>query len=144
MAELRDRFAELDALGFRLVALSVDEPRRSLALADQLDLPFTLLADPSREIVTRWGLLNPREKGGIAFPATFVIDRDRVVRFRSLDRTAKRVVLDDLFAFLRAGIDSNAATPRRSGVVPRLRDFLRVTGNVLRHGLRSPKTCEGC
>jgi peroxiredoxin len=140
LAEFRDRLAELSSLGLGLAALSVDEPQRSRALAAQLQLPFPLLCDAEREVVRAYGLFNEKEKGGIAYPATFVLDRDRIVRFRSLDRTASRVNLDELFAFLRAGIDSvPPESPTRSKIVPRLRDFIRVTGNVIRHGLRSPK-----
>ncbi len=127
-------------LGFGLAALSVDEPQRSRALVAQLQLPFPLLCDSEREVVRAYGLFNEKEKGGIAYPATFVLDRDRIVRFRSLDRTASRVNLDELFSFLRRGIDSAPpTTPTRSKIVPRLREFIRVTGNAIRYGVRSPK-----
>jgi hypothetical protein len=90
--------------------------------------------------VQAYGLFNANEKSGIAYPATFVLDRDRTVRFRSLDRTAKRVDLEGLFTFLRSGIASSPpAVPARSGIVPSVRDWLRVAGNLLRYGLRSPK-----
>jgi hypothetical protein len=140
LAEHRDRFAELTALGLGLVAVSVDEVQRSRALVDQLQLPFPLLCDPAREVVQAYGLFNAKEKGGIAYPATFVLDRDRTVRFRSLDRTVKRVDLEGLFTFLRRGISSSPpAVPAQSGVVPSARDWLRTAGNALRYGIRSPK-----
>ncbi len=140
MAEYRDRFAELSSLGLGLAALSVDEPERSRALAEQLQLRFPLLCDPGREVVRAYGLLNEKEKGGIAYPATFVLDRERTVRFRSLDRTASRVNLEALFTFLRSGITSAPpATPARSRVRPTPRDWMRILGNAIRYGLRSPK-----
>jgi peroxiredoxin len=140
LAEFRDRFAELTSLGFGLAALSVDEPQRSRALVAQLELPFPLLCDTEREVVRAYGLFNEKEKGGIAYPATLVLDRDRIVRFRSLDRTASRVTLDELFSFLKGGIDSAPpASPARSKIVPRPRDFLRVLRNALRFGIRSRK-----
>jgi peroxiredoxin len=140
LAEYGRRFSELAELGFGLAAVSVDTPDRSRALAEQLDLPFPLLCDPSRDTVRAFGLLNAAEKGGIAFPATFVLDRDRVVRFRSLDRTAQRVDLDALFTFLRGGIASNApAEPVRKRITPGLREFGRAFGNAFRRGLKSPK-----
>ncbi len=140
MAEYRDRHAELTALGFGIAALSVDPPERSRALAAQLALPFPLLCDQAREVVRAWGLYNREEKGGIAYPATFVLDRERVVRFRSLDRTASRVELGGLFAFLRGGVGSEApATPACARIVPGLRDIARVTVNAFRHGIVSPK-----
>ena len=140
MAELEARADELASLGLGIAALSVDTAPRSRALAEQLRLSFPLLCDPGREVVAAWGLFNRREKGGIAYPATFVLDRDRTVRFRSLDRTASRVELGGLFAFLRSGLQGAApATPARRRITPSLRDFLRVTANALRHGIRSPR-----
>lgn len=141
MAEHRDRFSELTSLGLGLAALSVDTPERSRALVEQLHLPYPLLCDPGREVVQAYGVFNREENGGIAYPTTFVLDRDRTVRFRSLDRLKSRVDLDGLFAFLRSGLDSAApATPARSGSsLPHLRDVLRVAANALRYGIRSPK-----
>jgi peroxiredoxin len=140
LAEYADRSAELASLGLGLAALSVDTAPRSHALAEQLRLPFPLLCDPGREVVAAWGLFNREEKGGIAYPATFVLDRDRTVRFRSLDRTAARVDLGALFAFLHGGLQgAPPATPAQRKITPGLGDFAHVIANALRHGIRSPK-----
>jgi peroxiredoxin len=138
LAEHARRFPELTALGLGLAALSVDPPAASLALVKQLALPFPLLCDTRREVVRSYGLYNAAEKGGIAYPATLVLDRDRTVRFRSLDRTAKRVDLDALYAFLGAGICSAAPEcPLCTRIVPSVRDWSRAIGNALRHGIES-------
>jgi peroxiredoxin len=137
LAEYARRYDELAGLGFGLVAISVDVTERSRALSDQLALPFRLLCDPGRDVVRAYGVFNEKEKGGIAYPSTFAIDRERVVRFRSLDRTASRVDLDVLFEFLRGG---NAPDqPQRAKISPGLRGFGRAVKNVLRFGLKSPK-----
>ena len=140
MAEHARRYDELTGLGFGLVAISVDVIERSHALAEQLQLRFPLLCDPGRDVVRAFGVFNEKEKGGIAYPSTFVLDRERIVRFRSLDKMASRVDLDALFEFLRAGSDAKApAEPRRSRVAPGLRGFGRAIGNMLRYGIKSPK-----
>lgn len=120
--------------------MSVDEPVRSRALRAQLELPFELLSDASREVVQAYGLLNREEKGGIAYPATFVLDRDRTVRFRSLDRTAARVDPAALFAFLAGGLGAvSTEVPARKSIIPRLGDVGRMIANLLRYGARSPE-----
>jgi peroxiredoxin len=141
LAGYRDRFVELTSLGLGLVAVSVDAPERSRALTAQLQLPFLLLSDTRREVVQAYGLLNRSEKGGIAYPATFVLGRDRVVRFRSLDRLATRVDLSGLLAFLRGGLGQPPPSlPARSRIIPGVRDWLRVLFNALRHGVRTPRS----
>jgi peroxiredoxin len=141
LAEYRDHAAELRQLGVDIAAVSVDPPERSAALRAELALPFTLLGDTRREVVERWGVFNRAEKGGIAYPAVFVIDRDRTVRYRSLDRMRSRVSVDGIVAFLRAGMDSAApAVPVRSRVRPGIGGFYRALVNVLRMGIRSPRS----
>lgn len=137
MAEFQARNDELVGLGFGLLALSVDEPRRSAAFAEQNGLRFPLLCDTRHEVVQRWGLYNASEKGGLAFPATYVLDRERRVRFRSLDRTATRVELGSLFEHLR---DASApVVVRRGRRFPRVLDWLRSWINQIRFGVRSPR-----
>jgi peroxiredoxin len=140
LAEYRDHFAELTALGLGLFAVSVDETGRSRALKEQLKLPFELLSDADREVVQAYGLFNREEKGGIAYPAMFVLDRDRTVRFRSLARTAARVDPSALFMFLRRGLGS--APPEavaQKPIIPHLGDVGRMIANSLRYGIRSPR-----
>jgi hypothetical protein len=140
LAGYRDRFAELTSLGLGLAAVSVDPSERSRALTAQLQLPFLLLSDSGRSVAQAYGVLNRGEKGGIAYPSTFVLSRDRVVRFRSLDRTATRVDLGGLFGFLRSGLEqAPPEAPARSRILPAARDWLRIACNALRYGIRTPK-----
>jgi len=122
-----------------LAAISVDGVERSASLARQLALPFSLLADPDRAVITAYGLLNENEKSGIAYPATLVVNTDRTVRFVSLDRTVKRVDLDDLLAFLRSG-SSESHEPVRAGIVPGARYWVNTLVNGVRFGIRAPRS----
>ena len=137
MAEYRDHYAELRAAGAEVAALSVDEPARSRAVADDLKLPFTLLCDPRREVVTAFGVFNRAEKGGIAIPSVFVIDRAMVVRFRVLETVGTRVNPGDLVEIVRSvkGGAEPQALPRPARVWPGAM-FLRATLNSFRRGIR--------
>lgn len=137
MAEYRDQ--DFGAVGAQVAALSVDEPERAEAMRAQLGLPFPVLCDTRREILTAWGLLNSGEKGGIAYPAVFVLDRDRTVRYRSLDRTAARVSTEAVVTFLRGGMQGSTEQPKHRAIWPGFRSFVSAAKNAFRFGTRVPK-----
>ncbi len=132
---------QIRSAGAELAALSVDNEERSEALRQQLALKFPLLCDPERAVVKAYGLLNAGEKGGIAFPAVFVIDRDRIVRFSAVEETARRTDVKQLVELVNGisqGIEP-VAKPRQRGVWPG-EMFLRATMNALVRGVRvAPK-----
>jgi peroxiredoxin Q/BCP len=139
LADYSEHLKDFRSAGAQLVAISVDDAARTETVRQELGIKFPLLCDTSREVVKKYGLLNGGEKGGIAFPASFVIDRDRVVRFRALEQVASRISVDQLLELVRElgrGVEPKT-NPRQSGVFPGLM-FLRATMNALRHGVRSP------
>jgi len=105
----------------------------------QLHLPFPVLCDSEREVVTHWGLLNTKEHGGIAYPAVFVLDRDRSIRYRSLDRTAARVSTQEVMTFIREGMQSSQEQPKRHAIWPGLGTFATAIKSAIKHGIRIPK-----
>lgn len=74
-----------------LVAISVDaEPQTRQAMArigaDGVAPDFTFLSDPDHAVIARYGILNPSGGSrGIPHPATYVIDRDGVVRWKDIE-----------------------------------------------------------
>jgi len=139
LADYSEHLEDFRAAGAELAAISVDDAARAEPCRRQLGLKFPLLCDPRREVVKAYGLLNTLENGGIAFPASFVIDRERVVRFRALEDVATRVSVDQLLGLVRAlgkGVDA-PAPPRKRGVWPGAM-FVRATMNALRRGVRVP------
>jgi peroxiredoxin len=138
LADYSDHLEDFRAAGADLVAISVDDAARAEPVRDELGIKFPLLCDTRREVVTAYGLLNTRENGGIAFPASFVIDRDRVVRFRALEDVASRVSVEQLLGLVRTLAKGGEATPthpRKRGVWPGAM-FVRATMNALRRGVR--------
>jgi peroxiredoxin Q/BCP len=139
LADYSQHLEDFRAAGAELVAISVDDADRAETVRQEMGIKFPLLCDTGREVVKKYGLLNSGEKGGIAFPASFVIDRDRVVRFRALEAVASRVSVDQLLELVRElgrGVETQTK-PRNRGVFPGLM-FLRATVNAMRHGVRSP------
>ena len=132
MAEYRALAADFRSAGAPLAGISADRPAESETLRRELDLPFPLLCDPERTVITAWGLLNPEEMGGIAIPAVIVVDRELRVRLRRRDRTEARVPPAAVLAFIRAGMPDDAGDVRRRFVAPRVREW----PGALRNGLR--------
>jgi peroxiredoxin Q/BCP len=139
LADYSEQLEDFRAAGAELVAISVDDTTRAEPVRQELGIKFPLLCDTSREVVKKYGLLNSGEKGGIAFPASFVIDRGRVVRFRALEEVVSRVSVDQLLDLVHeVGRGAEPQTkPRRRGVFPGLM-FIQATMNALRRGVRSP------
>ena len=137
MAEYAREYPAIRAAGADVAALSVDSADRSEALRDQLALPFPILGDVSRAVVQAWDLYNPREMGGIAVPAVFVIGPDLVVRWRSVDSTRERVSADGVLRFLRGEVAARSLG--RSRVRAGVGEFTRAIGNVVRRGAKTPR-----
>jgi len=104
-----------------------------------LQLPFSILCDPERSVITAWGLLNPREHGGIAIPSMFVIGNGRRIELASVDRTVSRVMPEDILRFLVEKPKTPQA-PARQPILPSWRNFAGSLLNGLRHGFRSPRS----
>ena len=132
MADYRERAEQFQRAGFAIVTLSVDEPRRTASLRESEQLPFVMLCDVERRVVREWDLYNAREKGGIAVPATFVLDGERRVLLASVDGVRHRADADEVLAFAR-GEGASAGRRVISGT------WLRAFRNIVRHGVISPR-----
>jgi peroxiredoxin len=129
LADYRDHYDAIRAAGADLVVISVDTPAQSKALQQDLALPFPILSDADRRVVQEWGIYNPREHGGIAKPAVFIIDRDRRVGYVQIDSVATRTPASEIVRLLR----TPGIVPRRRVYIPHLRDFVHGFRNMVRH-----------
>jgi peroxiredoxin len=134
LADYAKVYPEFRAAGTEVVAISVDPPDRSAGLRKDLAIPFALLSDSNRATIIEWGVLNRSEKGGIAIPATFLIDRERKVRFASVEDMMMRVEPRAMLDFVRTMPAGDAAIPRARGVNPAAM-FLRAMANGFRYGV---------
>jgi peroxiredoxin len=127
LADYRDHYDEIRQAGGELVVIAVDAPVSSEAMRRTLQLPFLVLSDTERQVVREWGVYNPRERGGIATPAVFVIEPGRRVRFAEVDGVTTRVHASAMIPVLRG--EASAPEVSRSLYVPTLIDFLRAIRN---------------
>lgn len=129
MADYREHYQKIRAAGASLAALSVDAPEKSEALRRELHLPFPILSDTERRVVQEWDLYNPREKGGIAKPAVFIIERDRRVLYGAVDTISTRVPPSEIIRVLETA-ERHDARPKL--YIPRFAEWRRAIRNNFR------------
>lgn len=83
-----DRFA---SEGVGLLAISPEPIATSAMLSRELSLGFPLLSDVEGAVIDAYGIRNrfASARSLLPHPSVFLIDRDRRVRFRSIDRNYK-------------------------------------------------------
>jgi alkyl hydroperoxide reductase subunit AhpC len=69
----------LKARGAAVLAISADSPFVHAAFQRERALPFPLLSDVHRAVISAYGVLD--EERNVAYRSTFVIDRDGVLRW---------------------------------------------------------------
>ena len=86
MCTFRDSSSELNNVGATVVGVSTDTFFALKAWADQQKFTFPLLSDYNREVLGKYGVVNPDMIGlkNIAKRAVFVIDRNGVVKYREV------------------------------------------------------------
>jgi thioredoxin-dependent peroxiredoxin len=82
---IRDRRAEYEAAGVRVIGVSPDEPEALERFAAKYDLGFTLLADPDHSVAEAYGAWGEKSMYGKRYMgilrSTFIVDADgRVAR----------------------------------------------------------------
>ena len=134
MADYAKLYDDFRAAGADVAAISVDPPERSAGLRKDLSIPFALLSDSDRATIIEWGVLNAAEKGGIAIPSTFLIDRERKVRFAKVEDMMMRVEPRAMLEFVKTMPQGDMKIPRARGVNPATM-FLRAMANGFRYGV---------
>jgi peroxiredoxin len=106
LAELKPLAEDPALADTQVIAVAVD-PRADLEkMCDAVSVKkgsppnFIFLSDPEHRVINRYGILN--ESGNVLpYPATYVIDKEGIVRWRSVDldfrhRPSSREILDAL------------------------------------------------
>lgn len=81
--EFRDSYHQFEKIGVQVVGVSADSVESHKEFKENHNLPFTLLSDPDREVISYFGAYGEKNifgkmKMGI-MRSTFVIDEDGVI-----------------------------------------------------------------
>jgi peroxiredoxin len=125
LRSLQDALPDMRALGASLIAVSPQSPDHSLSVTEKHNLEFTVLSDVDQSVIRAYRVQfavagelrglhinvwhnDPREKNAdcsmnLPVPATFIIDRDGVIRARFVNADWRvRMEPSDIIAALRA------------------------------------------
>jgi peroxiredoxin len=91
MCTFRDAAAELNQVDAQVLGVSVDTFFAQKAWSDQHKFEFPLLSDFNKDVIRKYGVVNPDMIGlkDIAKRAVFVIDRNGVVRYSEVLEDAR-------------------------------------------------------
>ncbi|MCP4346343.1 MAG: redoxin domain-containing protein, partial [Desulfobacterales bacterium] len=138
MAEIQKKYDTYDKFNTKVFALSTDSPKQSENIVKKMNFSLTLLCDEDRKVVDLFKLRNPFEHGGIAYPATFIINPEGKICYRSLDGTASRVDLTDELSFIEQLHKDAGHTiqtgPKKSWIIPSAKDNWRMSMNMISQG----------
>ena len=87
MRGIQENLNEIQQLGVRPVAISVDSPQESRDLCKKAGYTFPFLSDPSTDAIRKYDVLHRGagvEGHDIARPAEFLVDASGVVRWVNL------------------------------------------------------------
>jgi mycoredoxin-dependent peroxiredoxin len=100
MTAIRDAASQLDDDGVQPVAISCDAMPTQRVFSDQEQLTFPVLSDfwPHGEVASAYGVFD--DQRGIARRGTFLVDHERVVRWRVVNDIGEARTLGDYRAVL--------------------------------------------
>ena len=81
---LRDNFGLLRQHGITVLGVSPDEAKKHKKFEDKYDLPFTLIADPEKKIIEKYGVWGEKTLYGRTYMGlhrtTFLVDEKGIIR----------------------------------------------------------------
>jgi glutaredoxin-dependent peroxiredoxin len=91
LCTFRDTISEFTRLNAKVLGISTDTFFALKAWRDQQKLGFPLLSDYNKEVISKYGVVNPDMIGlkNIAKRAVFVIDKHGVVKYREVLEDAR-------------------------------------------------------
>ena len=84
LEELNKSSGKIDLSSGIILAISVDQPRVTRKLKQKLQLRFSLLYDKRSEAISAYGVLDSSSEKGEPHPATFIVDRIGIIRYRKV------------------------------------------------------------
>lgn len=94
LIDLNSGVAEMAKRGYRIAAISYDQPSVQASFIADRQIKYPLLSDPKSEVIDRFNLRDPQYKEGsrahgVPRPVIFVLDRKGVIQAKLYEETYK-------------------------------------------------------
>ena len=94
LIDLNNGVAEMARRGYRMAAISYDQPAVQAQFVADRQIKYTLLSDPKSEVIDRYSLRDPQYKEGsraygVPRPIIMVLDRKGVIKAKLYEETYK-------------------------------------------------------
>ena len=80
---LRDNYSKLQAAGYVIIGVSVDNEKSHQKFIDKNELPFSLIADTEKKLVEQFGVWGEKKMAGHTymgtFRTTFIINEEGII-----------------------------------------------------------------
>lgn len=96
---MQKNYAAIQAAGAELIAISSDKAAATKQNVQNQGLKFVVLSDPDLKTISDYNVVNPTNKR-IARPASYVLQKDGTIAWKSLDGVAVRIPTAQILAEL--------------------------------------------
>ena len=115
-------YEEIQGLNAEVLAISVDDLSGATKVVQDMNIPFPILYDPSREVPRLYGVYG-LFGDELATPSTFVVDREGVLRWKYVgqrvgDRPSTSEILDQLAKLDRTAMAAPTEAPPTATPTP--------------------------
>jgi peroxiredoxin len=94
LIDLNTGVAEIENRGYKIAALSYDQPSVTADFAAKRNISFTFLSDPESKVIDRFGLRDPQyppgsKAYGVPRPIIFILDPNGMIEAKLYEQTFK-------------------------------------------------------
>ena len=101
LTRLAEDYEKIKQAGADLIAISSDDQNFAWSMSLTAGAKYQILSDSERKVIKAYGVLNARERDGIAHPAVFIIDKEGRIKYMYVgkdpgDRPEDQAIIDEV------------------------------------------------
>ena len=101
LTRLAEDYEKIKQAGADLIAISSDDQNFAWSMSLTTGAKYQILSDSDRKVIRSYGVLNAKERDGIAHPSIFIIDKEGLIRYMYVgkdpgDRPEDQTIIDEV------------------------------------------------